>query len=193
MIAGGEMSKADRAAPIYLSSMFGPDSSWGPDYDVATRMSELGKFWEKGVTPALYDALKHIRNNPTMTPPDWVLEAALKLVEERLKAGYETKLKVGKRNDERAIYIAEIEAYYRWRAVWKHYSAGGTLEDAYDAAVRDLAGTFAEARRDAMKKAYYKIAKELDDPERAFRYYSAMPETREITGTSLLPIAHKNN
>jgi hypothetical protein len=67
------------------------------------------------------------------------------------------------------------------------------LEDAYDAAVRDLAGTFAEARRDAMKKAYYKIAKELDDPERAFRYYSAMPETREITGTSLLPIAHKNN
>ena len=37
-----------------------------------------------------------------------------------------------------------------------------------------------------MRKAYQKISKELKDPAKAFRYYSAMPETREITGTSLV-------
>jgi hypothetical protein len=167
--------------------MFGPESSWGTDYDVATRMSELEHFWAAGVTVALYDALKHVKANPTVTPPPWILEAALKVVEDRLRAGFETKQKAGNKNDERKLYSSEIRDYYRWRAVLKHNSAGCTWDDAYGKASDELANTFAEGEPETMRKAYAKIAKDLRDPTKAFRYYSAMPETREITKTSLVP------
>ena len=90
------MNKADRMEPAYLSSLFGPESSWGPDYDVAERMAELENFWAAGVTAALYDALKHQEWNPHIEPPKWILDASIKVVEDRLRAGFETKQKLGK-------------------------------------------------------------------------------------------------
>ena len=47
----------------YLSPLHGPLPAWDPEYDVQQRMWELGKFWGQGVTPALYDALKHVERN----------------------------------------------------------------------------------------------------------------------------------
>ena len=180
------MNKADRMEPAYLSSLFGPESSWGPDYDVAERMAELENFWAAGVTAALYDALKHQEWNPHIEPPKWILDASIKVVEHRLRAGFETKQKLGKRNDERKIYQSEIASYYRWREVWKSYLAGDTLETACAKASAALAGTDYEGEEETMRKAYQKISKELKDPAKAFRYYSAMPKTREITGTSIV-------
>jgi hypothetical protein len=60
------MSDEDQAAPTDLSSMFAL-SPWAPDYDVTTRMWELKEFWEAGVTPALYDALKHLNWSSTLS------------------------------------------------------------------------------------------------------------------------------
>ena len=48
---------------------------------------------------------------------------ALKVVEDRLRAGFETKNKPSKRNNERKIYKSEINSYYRWREVEKHRSS----------------------------------------------------------------------
>ncbi len=180
------MSKAHRVGPAYLSSLFGPESSWPPDYDVVERMAELKNFWKAGVTAALYDALKHQKRNPHIEPPEWILDASIMVVEERLRAGFETKLKHGKMNDERKIYQLEIAAYYRWRAVWKSYLAGLTLEVACGNASDALAGTDYEGEAETMRKAYQRVSRELSDPAKAFRYYSAMPETREITGTSIV-------
>jgi hypothetical protein len=157
------MSKADRSVPTYLSSMFGPDSSWPKEYDVATRMSELGNFWAAGVTVALYDALKHVKANPTVTPPPWILEAALKVVEDRLRAGFETKTKPGKRNNERKIYQSEITAYYRWREVWKSYLTGQTLETACGDASDALADTDYKCDPETMRKAYQRVSKDLEE------------------------------
>jgi hypothetical protein len=56
-----ELCKDDDRLPTDISSMFGP-SPWALGYDVATRMWELKEFWEAGVTVALYDALKHLKN-----------------------------------------------------------------------------------------------------------------------------------
>jgi hypothetical protein len=55
------MSEADHSPGSHTPSMSGPDTSWPPDYDVATRMAELENFWKAGVTPALFDALKHVK------------------------------------------------------------------------------------------------------------------------------------
>src|SRR5271166_5135500 len=74
-----------------LSSLHGPESSWPPVYDVQQRMWELEKFWAAGVTAALYDALKHVKTYPYIDPPPWILDGALKAVEDRLRAGFETK------------------------------------------------------------------------------------------------------
>jgi hypothetical protein len=62
--------------------MFGP-SPWAPGYDVATRMWELKEFWEAGVTVALYDALKHLKINSNIGRPEWILDASIKVVEDR--------------------------------------------------------------------------------------------------------------
>jgi hypothetical protein len=183
------MSHVLNDAPSAKSSMF-ELKPWEPDYDVATRMSELQEFWARGVTPALYDALKHLEANRNLAPPQWVMDAALKVVEDRLRAGFETKQKAGKRNDERKLYQAEIRDYYRWRAVWKHHLAGATWDKAYGKAHDDLVDTFAEGERETMKKAYAKVAADMKVGAKAFRYYSAMPETRELTGTSLVPGAY---
>jgi hypothetical protein len=178
------MSRANGVAPTDLSSMFGI-SPWGPDYDVATRMWELKEFWAAGVTPALYDALKHLQNNPDMNPPEWILDAAIKVVEDRLRAGFDTNKKNGKRNDERKIYQAEIRDYYSWRSVWKFHLAKKTWVEAYDLAADELSGTEFEASPETIKKRYAKVARDFKGGN-VFRYYSAMPETRDITGTTLV-------
>ncbi len=179
------MSKAQPTEPSYLSSMFGPNSAWTPDYDVATRMSELENFWAAGVTVALYDAMKHVKAHPNVTPPPWIFEAALKVVEERLSAGFKMRRK-GLKKDERKIYQTEIAAYYRWREVWKNYLAEHNLEVACSNASGSLAGTEYKGGEETMRKAYQRVSNELSNPTKAFRYYSAMPDTREITGTSIV-------
>jgi hypothetical protein len=173
------MSDADNFKPTDLSSMFGV-TPWG-DYDVPTRMDELRAFAEAGVVPALHDALRHLIENPEKTPR-WVIESVIRVVAERLQTG--TKLISGA--NDRKLYKNRIKSYYRWRCVYKHSLAGLPIEKAADLAQLELANTFAEAEdADTIKKAYYSIQKELKDVKRAFRYYSAMPETRELTGTSL--------
>jgi hypothetical protein len=54
-------------------------------------MWELEKFWSAGVTVALYDALQHVKAYSQFNPPPWILDGALKIVEDRLRGGFETK------------------------------------------------------------------------------------------------------
>jgi hypothetical protein len=138
---------------------------------------------------ALYDALKHAKMYANIDAPPWILDGALKVVEDRLRAGFETKKKPGKRNDERKIYRAEIGSYYRWREVEKRRLASETIENACARASEALADTSYGGSAETMRKAFQKISLDLKNPARAFRYYSAMPETREIVGTSLKPKA----
>lgn len=178
------MSQFDDQMPTELSSMFGL-SPWAPDYDVETRMWELKEFWEAGVTVALYDALKHIKMTPHLEPPDWILDASIKIVEDRIRTGFETKQKPGKMNDERKIYQSEIRDYYSWRAVRKYHLSGNTWEQAYNKAAAEMANTEFAAFPETMKKRYAKVASDFKKGN-VFRYYSAMPETRDFTGTSLV-------
>ena len=85
------MHDSDDGSSKYLSPLHGPQSAWPPDYDVQARMWELKKFWAAGVTVALYDALKHTERYPEIEPPRWILNGALKVVEDRLRAGFETR------------------------------------------------------------------------------------------------------
>ena len=183
------MHDSDDGSSKYLSPLHGPQSAWTPDYDVQARMWELQKFWAAGVTAALYDALKHAETYPEIEPPPWILDGALKVVEDRLRAGFETKKKLGERNDERKIYNAEIASYYRWREVEKRRLAGETIDDACAQASEALAHTSYQGSSETMRKAFQRVSRDLKNPATAFRYYSAMPETREITGTSLRPKA----
>jgi len=178
------MSKLDLSARSGLSPMFGPKSAWHPGYDVTARLTELEKFWTAGVTAALYDALKQVKCNPDLTAPKWILDATLSVVGDRLQAGFATKKTPGKRNDERKIYQSEIAAYYRWREVWKSRLSGHTLEAACIDASDQLAETEYAGETETMRKAYNRVSRDLNDPNKAFRYYSAMEETREIAGTS---------
>ena len=152
-------------------------------------MWELGKFWVQGVTAALYDALKHVKANPHVVPPLWILDGALKVVEDRLRAGFETKKKPSKRNDERKIYKSEIASYYRWREVEKGRLSGETIDDARAMASEALTPTDYKGSSETMRKAYKRVSRDLQQPAKAYRYYSAMPATREIAGTSLEPRA----
>jgi hypothetical protein len=179
------MSKGGDRVPTDLSSMFGL-TPWAPEYDVATRMWELKEFWDAGVTAALYDALKHLKMNPNMEAPQWILDASIKVVEDRLRSGFETKKKPGKMNDERKIYQSEIRDYYSWRAVWRYHLAKNTWDEAYEKAAEELRKTEFEASPETIKKRYAKVARDFRDGN-VFRYYSAMPETRDFTGTSLVP------
>jgi hypothetical protein len=146
----------------------------------------LKEFWEAGVTVALYDALKHLKMNPNMQLPEWILDGAIKVVEDRLRLGFDTNQKLGKMNDERKIYLSEIRDYYSWRAVRKHQLAGNTWVQAYNNASAELANTEFEASPETIKKRYAKVARDFKAGT-VFRYYSAMPETRDFTGTSLVP------
>jgi hypothetical protein len=98
------------------------------------------------------------------------------------------KKKPGKRNDERKIYRSEIASYYRWREVEKRRLAGETIDDACTNASEAFAGSQYAGSSETMRKAYQKVGGDLKDPRKAYRYYSAMPETRDITGTSLKPV-----
>lgn len=122
---------------------------------------------------------------PHIDPPPWILGAALKVVEDRLRAGFETKKKPGKRSDERKIYRSEIASYYRWREVEKRRVADATIDEACAKASEALADTSYEGSSETMRKAFQRVSRDLTNPALAFRYYSAMPETREIAGTSL--------
>jgi hypothetical protein len=62
------MKKSPKPGP-YASQLQTIGSSWVPEYDVRTRMEELENFWKAGVTPALYDALKHMRAHPSVKVP----------------------------------------------------------------------------------------------------------------------------
>jgi hypothetical protein len=182
-----QMHDSDHGSSKYLSPLHGPQSAWTRDYDVPGRMWELEKFWLAGVTVALYDALRHVKAYPEFDPPTWILDATLKIVEERLRAGFETKKKLGQKNDERKIYRSEITSYYRWREVEKWRSADRGVEEACTLASAALAKTDYKGGAETMRKDYQKVSRDLQDPARAYRYYSAMPETREITGTALKP------
>jgi hypothetical protein len=175
----GKLDETSKATPN--SSMFEHEFSPWAEYDVATRIEELERFVEAKVTPALYDAIQLLKNNPEQTPY-WVLEAALEVIEERLKHGF--KMVTGA--NERKLYARELKNYYRYRCVRKN-KKNKTWEEAYDRAAEELENTFAAAEPETMRKAYIKVAKDLSNPARAFRYYSAMPKTRECTGTSLVP------
>jgi hypothetical protein len=59
--------------------------------------------------------------NSNIGRPEWILDASIKVVEDRLRTGFETKQKPGKLNDERKIYQSKIRDYYRWRAVRKYH------------------------------------------------------------------------
>jgi len=115
-----------------LSSLHGPESSWPPVYDVQQRMWELEKFWAAGVTAALYDALKHVKTYPYIDPPPWILDGALKAVEDRLRAGFETKkVEIGvTRNRRRRGRVAWRSALPPGRAPSRQREAGlrGTHE-----------------------------------------------------------------
>jgi hypothetical protein len=180
------MNRSDDFIPVELSSMFGV-TPWG-EYDVATRMEELRAFANAGVVPALYDALRLLANNPERTPK-WVIELTLEVVADRLKHG--TKLVTG--TNDRKLYQRQIKSYYRWRCVYKYVLKDLSIEESAILAQNELANTFAAADENTIKKAYYSIQRELKDPKRASLYYSAMPdysampETRELTGTSLVP------
>ena len=95
--------------------------------------------------------------------------------------------KPGKKKDERKIYKSEITSYYRWREVEKRRLAGHSIAEACNLASATLAGTEFKGEAETMRKDYQKIARDLLDPTRAYRYYSAMPQTREITDTSFKP------
>jgi hypothetical protein len=56
-------------------------------------------------------------------------------------------------------------------------------------ASKSFAGTDFEGGAETMRKEHQRVSRDLKDPGRAYRYYSAMPETREITGTVLKPKA----
>lgn len=179
------MDKAAKLTAPIESSMFGP-SPWAPGYDVDARMDELEFFWKAGVTAALFDAMR--RAEETSDVPDWVWAGCRKVVEDRLRAGFGTDAKTGKCNDEKKLYKARIRNYYRWRAVWKHRRQNGaTWEGAYIKACEELTGTFAKGSPETMKTCYAKISRQLKDESTAYLYYSAMPETRLITNTSLIP------
>jgi hypothetical protein len=186
-LASLQMGKAGGKKLTFLSSLHGPDSAWEPHYDVATRLPELEQFWIHGITAALYDALKLLQQNPGMQPAKWVIDGAVKLARERLQTGFETAQKPNRTNDEKIIYRRNSRDYHRWRAVLKNKNSGKSWKGAYDAASNILAGTYAGAEPGEMKRAYGKVTKDLKDPAKAFAYYSAMPETRELTGTSLVP------
>jgi hypothetical protein len=119
------------------------------------------------------------------------LDASIKVVEDRLRAGFDTNnldtnKKSGKMNNERKIYQSEIRDYYSWRAVWRYHLAGNTWEKAYLKAAEELHKTEFEASPETIKKRYAKVARDFKAGN-VFRYYSAMPETRDFTGTSLVP------
>jgi hypothetical protein len=110
-----------------------------------------------------------------------------RLRNDRLREGFETKKKPGKRNDERKIYKSEIASYYRWREVEKRHLAGGTIDQACTGASEFLRGTDFKGVPETMRKDHQRVSRDLKNPTRAYRYYSAMPETREITDTGLAP------
>jgi hypothetical protein len=181
LIARGAMSDSKNFAPTDLSSMFGV-TPWG-DYDVATRMDELRAFVRAGVVPALYDALRHVKDQSDQTP-SWIIEESLKLVAEHLQFG----MKQTMGSNDRGLYKRQIKSYYRWRCVHKYVLLGYTIEEASYSAAKELEHTFAKGSDKTFREAYYFVIKELQDPRTAFRYYSAMPDTRELTGTSLVAI-----
>ncbi len=174
-----------RDSSRHLSRLHGPQSAWTAEYDVQARMWELEKFWSAGATIALYDALQHVKAHPQSDLPPWVLDGALKIVEDRLRTGFQTTKKPGQKNDERKIYRSEITSYYRWREVEKWRLERHTVEEACDLSSLAFVGTDFEGGTETMRKDYQKVSRELKDSGRAYRYYSAMPNTREITGTVL--------
>jgi hypothetical protein len=94
-------------------------------------------------------------------------------------------------NDERKIYQSKVRDYYSWRAVRKYYLAGNAWEQAYNNlgnkpinnnASAELANTEFEASPETIKKRSAGDFKKGN----VFWYYSAMPETRDFMGTSLV-------
>lgn len=142
-------------------------------------------YYEAGILPALYDALKFAVEIGA-SPPDWVIEAATHVVRERI--ANPKILGKGPKGNELSSYKSDMRHVRRWETVKALREKGMTLEHAYQEAQEHLVGTFAAGGPDAIKKSYDRVRTNLKDPDKALRYYRASSEMRSLTDTALLPL-----
>lgn len=136
--------------------------------DFDKEWKRLEGHWEAGVVVALYDALILARDSGR-NPPEWVLEGARKVVEDRLKQGFSQGK--GQLGNELSKHRSRMVKYSRYQCVKKHRSDGMTIEDACVAAEKQLKSTSAAASEGQMKKDFYKVQSELKDEKLAALYY----------------------
>jgi hypothetical protein len=165
------------------SSMFDP-RPWF-NFKIGPRWKELREFYESGTLAALYDALL-LATESGYPPPDWVVEGALKVVGDRLKAGF--PLGKGRSGNELAKYQNSMKERRRWQTVKALKQKKITVEDACADAVPILKKTFAKAKADMIAKSYKRVEKDMKDPKKRLRYYNAQPEVRKLTKTPTIEL-----
>ena len=141
------------------------------------------EFYEKGgVLAALFDAI-FLAKESKQPPPEWVLDGALKVIGDRLKAG----LKIGKgtKGNESAKYEIEMNHYHRWRTIKILRRKGVKWTKVYDEAEKLLAGTLGSVKAGMIKKSYKMVQKDMKNPKKALQYYQCLYEAQELTGVGV--------
>ncbi len=154
----------------FNSPLHSPTSPW-EDYEPKTRLNDLQDFCVAGVPPAIHDAWVLIIDNNLAVPP-W-LAVPTKAV---IARGLSTK---------KVPYQRKMKHYYRWRKVKELLSKGIKRKDVFVAASKALLGTQYYCSDATFEESYELVRKALSDATEALQYYTAMKETRYLTGTSL--------
>jgi hypothetical protein len=148
------------------------------------RWKEQQLFFENGgVVAALYDALK-LADDMDTTPPKWAIAGAMRIIADRMKSG--ATIGLGSSGNEKTKYQRAMIDFYRLQAFAQVRNEGVPLADAYAMASERLQGTFAQGAEYAVEKSVKRCRKELKNPELCYKYYQAMKEARELTGTAKL-------
>lgn len=150
-------------------------------------MEELRRAYNADVPAALYDALYLLHDNETdgennFPVPNWVLEATIEVLEQRLSGGPPVGL--GQTGNERDRYKMNMRHYWRWAAVGDARKKGFTWEKSYEEAAKSLKGCFAFAAPSTIKGSYQKVQKALNDPSQSGQYYLASHRATELAGVN---------
>lgn len=156
-------------------------------------LEEQEVIFEAGVLAALYDAL-YVCVQTNRPIPQWLLNGVLKVVGDRLAVGVSEGMGA-KANDTTALKKDRVHLQ-RWLAVKKLRKSGASQDkEIFFKAKHLLSEVGADCSDKAIENSYYKVEKDMKDPEKARKYYSPLPTTENLLGLKpiLKGVTFQNN
>jgi hypothetical protein len=139
---------------------------------LAARLARMKAAYELGVIWALNDALNLFLQVGGVTP-DWVLDGAIKVIQDRLQNG-KPIAKGGPGGNETSKKKYDMKHFYRWKVVKQLLKTGISQTAAFSEAVPHLAAKNDTVSWETVRDSYKRVEADWLDPIKRQKYYLPM-------------------